>query len=58
MARDKQIHIKVTNGELIGIANLARKAGKSVSEFLRDLALDGDKCTKCKGSGREPRGRR
>ncbi len=59
MPRDKQIHIKVTTGELSGIATAANKAGKSVSEFLRDLALDGNRCTRCRGSGREPsRGRR
>ena len=58
MPRDKQIHIKVSNGELIGIANLARKAGKTVSEFLRDLALASSKCTRCRGSGLEPKGGR
>jgi hypothetical protein len=58
MSRDRQIHIKVTTGELTGIANLARKAGKSVSEFLRDLALDSTQCAHCRGSGRSPRGRR
>ncbi len=58
MPRDKQIHIKVSNGEFMRIGGLAHKAGKSVSEFLRDLALDGTQCAHCRGSGRAPRGRR
>ena len=58
MPRNKQIHIKVTNGELLVIASLANKAGKTVSGFLRDLALACSKCTRCRGSGREPKGGR
>lgn len=58
MPRDKQIHIKVDNGELTEIANAAARSGKSVSEFLRDLALGKSKCTRCRGSGLEPKGGR
>lgn len=59
MPRDKQIHIKVDERELKRIAAAATKAGKGVSEFLRDLALASSKCIRCRGSGNEPsRGRR
>ncbi|HEU02554.1 hypothetical protein LCGC14_0678400 [marine sediment metagenome] len=58
MPRDKQIHIKVDEREAKQIAAAAAKAGKGVSEFLRDLALASSKCTRCRGSGLEPKGGR
>lgn len=58
MAREKQIHIKVDDNEAKQIAAAATRAGKNVSEFLRDLGLGSSKCTRCRGSGLEPKGGR
>lgn len=58
MPRNRQFHIKVDDKEAELIARAATKAGKGVSEFLRDLALSSSKCTRCRGSGLEPKGGR
>ena len=54
MARDKQVHLKVDEIEHAAIAAAANKAGKSVSKYLRELALNAIKCKRCAGSGYEP----